>query len=271
MSLYVPPSFSASQALPRPAPSCPALPVQQNCSQFPEAGTSQEAAQGKLLSPGLPRAGHSHPSPGATPGTDCALGGLSLVESSKEHLPDLPQLVGSFQERGVRSPPAPSPCTSWRRHGHGWIAKLKRCPVYFLLGQLSPSVSCSARVAAPGRLLVTALGGREGEPSLLGGLRVPCPQRIAQPGMLCRRSASPEWSRLRAARGTSEQTCLCPSKGLRCVRQPPAQQRQRKQLGWGGGWRRALNLPPPGDQTRQGHRPSTCDRISVGLPCKTWG
>lgn len=151
----------------------------------------------------------------------------------------------------MRSPPAPSPCTSWRRHGHGWVAKLKRCPVHFLLGPLSPSVSCSARVATPGRLLVTALSGKEGEPSLLGGLRGPCPQRIAQPGMLCRRSASPEWSRCRAARGTSEQTCLCPSKALRCVRQPPAQ-RQRKQLGRGGRLEEGAEPPTPRRPDRAG-------------------
>ncbi|KAM6235478.1 uncharacterized protein M6G45_013697 [Spheniscus humboldti] len=96
----------ASRALCCPAQPCPALP----CPFSRTAAISQkrEAAWGELLPPALPRAGHSRLMPRATPGADCTLGRLSPVEPSKDHLPDPLQLVGSLQEQGVRSLPAPS-------------------------------------------------------------------------------------------------------------------------------------------------------------------
>lgn len=72
-----------------PAGPCPVLPVQQNCSRFPEAGTSQDAARGKLL----PQAAQGRSQP-----LSLRLGLVSLAEPSKKHLPDLLQLVESCQE-----------------------------------------------------------------------------------------------------------------------------------------------------------------------------
>lgn len=87
--------------LPSPALPCP-------FSRTAAISQKREAARGELLPPALPRAGQSRLMPRATPGADCTLGRLSPVEPSKEHLPDPLQLVGSLQERGVRSLPAPS-------------------------------------------------------------------------------------------------------------------------------------------------------------------
>ncbi|XP_075029999.1 uncharacterized protein LOC142093027 isoform X1 [Calonectris borealis] len=89
----------SSRALPRPACSAELQPFPR--SRNHPGGSSRQAAascaaQGRSQ---LPRA-HGHPR-----GCLC-LGTLSLVEPSKEHLPDPLQLVGSFQERRVRPLPA---------------------------------------------------------------------------------------------------------------------------------------------------------------------
>lgn len=116
-------------------------------------------------------------------------------------------------------------------------------------------LSAAPRVATPGQVLVTTL---EGKPALWWWPRGPWLWSMAQPGLLC-----PAVPALSCTATCRSKPTSAPSKAQWWVRQTPAQQRERRQLGLGGLEEAA---EPPTPRRAWPRVPPT-----HGLPCKVQG